>query len=82
MILLIYETLYTVLLSWFCTLSYTFTGHFIYTNGKQNFIHTRGNFNECKSDISQKLYLYNINRIQQQVYQLQNTYEEVSKAQG
>ena len=38
-------------------------------------------FYGCKSDISQKLYLDNTNRIQQQVYQLQNTYEEVSKAQ-
>ena len=40
------------------------------------------NFNECKGGISQKLYLDNTNRIQQQVYQLQNTYKEVSKAQG
>ena len=36
-------------------------------------------FYGCKSSISQKLYLDNTNRIQQQVYQLQNTYEEVLK---
>ena len=47
---------------------------------------TRGNFMKKfqggKSGISQKLYLDNVNKIQQQVYPLQNTYEKVSKAQG